>query len=126
MPSIAGAAKQIRAHLEQLGLTTVFVATDALLEEFEELQQHLQEYQVLRYEPSKVVKQTYKDGGVAIIEQIICSHARFFSGTYESTFSFRIQEEREIMGFPPDRTFSRLCGDDEQMCSQPSAWRIVF
>jgi hypothetical protein len=32
---------------------------------------------VLRYEPSKVVKQTHKDGGVAIIEQIICSHARY-------------------------------------------------
>lgn len=45
--------------------------------EFEELQHHLQEYQVLRYEPSEVVRQTYKDGGVAIIEQIICSHARY-------------------------------------------------
>jgi len=53
-------------------------------------------------------------------------YCRFFSGTHESTFSFRIQEEREIMGFPPDRTFNRLCGDDEQKCSQPSAWRIVF
>jgi len=49
----------------------------AIITEFEELQQHLQEYQVLRYEPSQVVKQTYKDGGVAIIEQIICSHARY-------------------------------------------------
>jgi peptide-O-fucosyltransferase len=126
VPSIAGAAKQIRTHLEQLDLTTVFVATDAPLEEFVELQRHLQEYQVVQYEPPAAVKQTYKDGGVAIIEQIICSHARFFSGTYESTFSFRIQEEREIMGFPPDSTFSRLCGDDEQKCSQPSAWRIVF
>ena len=45
--------------------------------EFAELQQHLQEYQVLRYEPPVAVKQTYKDGGVAIIEQIICSHARY-------------------------------------------------
>ena len=45
--------------------------------EFAELQQHLQEYQVLWYEPPAVVKQTYKDGGVAIIEQIICSHARY-------------------------------------------------
>jgi len=32
VPSIAGAAKQIRTHLEQLDLTTVFVATDAPLE----------------------------------------------------------------------------------------------
>ena len=45
--------------------------------EFAELQRHLQEYQVLRYEPPAAVKQTYKDGGVAIVEQIICSHARY-------------------------------------------------
>jgi hypothetical protein len=45
--------------------------------EFVELQRHLQEYQVLRYEPPAAVKQRYKDGGVAIIEQIICSHARY-------------------------------------------------
>lgn len=32
VPSIRGAAKQMKVHLEQLGLTTVFVATDALLE----------------------------------------------------------------------------------------------
>jgi peptide-O-fucosyltransferase len=49
----------------------------AIISEFEELQQHLQEYQVLQYKPPQIVKQTYKDGGVAIIEQIICSHARY-------------------------------------------------
>jgi peptide-O-fucosyltransferase len=32
VPSIEGAAKQTEAHLEGLGLTTVFVATDAPLE----------------------------------------------------------------------------------------------
>jgi peptide-O-fucosyltransferase len=62
--------------------------------------------------------------------QLISDHisfsCRFFTGTYESTFSFRIQEEREIMGFPPENTFNRLCGDGEQKCSQPSRWRIVF
>ncbi|XP_069692474.1 GDP-fucose protein O-fucosyltransferase 2 [Periplaneta americana] len=126
VPSIAGAATQLRQRLKELGLTTVFVATDAPDEEFEELQRHLSSFQVLRYTPAQVVKETYKDGGVAIIEQIICSHARFFIGTYESTFSFRIQEEREIMGFPEARTFNRLCGDAEKKCSPPTAWRIVF
>jgi len=52
--------------------------------------------------------------------------SRYFTGTYESTFSFRIQEEREIMGFPSDHTFNRLCGDNEKNCSEPSKWRIVF
>ena len=41
-----------------------------------------------------------QDGGIAIIDQLIASHAKYFIGSYESTFSFRIQEEREIMGFP--------------------------
>ncbi|KAJ8869067.1 hypothetical protein PR048_030628 [Dryococelus australis] len=113
--------------------------------EFEELKSHLVEYEVYHYKPSANVKKRYKDGGIAIIDQIICSHARhveqsftvskiffcltlhrFFVGTYESTFSFRIQEEREILGFPPDTTFNRLCGDEHKTCSKPSVWRIVF
>jgi len=48
-----------------------------------------------------------KKGGVAIIDQIICANARYFVGSKESTFSFRIQEEREIMGFDPKTTFDR-------------------
>lgn len=66
----------------------------------------------------------YKDGGVAIIEQIVCSHARHFIGTHESTFSFRIQEEREIIGFPVSSTFNRLCGSNKN-CEKPSKWLIV-
>lgn len=34
---------------------------------------------------------------------------RYFLGSIESTFTFRIQEEREILGFPVERTFSILC-----------------
>lgn len=126
IPSIEVAAHQIRKHLENLKLLTVFIATDSPNSEFEELQKHLSEYRVLRYKPSEIVRQTYKDGGVAIIDQIICSHARYFLGTYESTFSFRIQEEREIMGFDSHTTFNRLCGDNEKKCSKPSLWKIVF
>lgn len=68
----------------------------------------------------------YKDGGIAIIEQIICSYARYFIGTYESTYSFRIQEEREILGFPVESTFNRLCYDGSERCSKPSIWKIVY
>ena len=38
----------------------------------------------------------YKDGGVAILDQIICSHAKYFMGSYESTFSFRMSSKRSI------------------------------
>ncbi|PSN31421.1 GDP-fucose protein O-fucosyltransferase 2 [Blattella germanica] len=126
IPSLEGAALQIRNHLERLKLTTAFIATDAPATEFEKLQKLLPEYQILRYRPSEIVRQSYKDGGIAIIDQIICSHARYFIGTHESTFTFRIQEEREIMGFDSLTTFNRLCGDNEKKCSKPSVWRIVF
>lgn len=79
-------------------------------------------YKVLRYE----VRENYVDGQIAIIEQIICSYARYFIGTHESTFSFRIQEEREILGFPTESTFNRFCGDDEKDCQKPSVWKIVY
>lgn len=51
---------------------------------------------------------------------------RYFVGSYESTFSFRIQEEREILGFDPDTTFNRLCPDNDSDCEKPSIWKIVY
>lgn len=83
-------------------------------------------YTVLKYNPTAEITDKYKEGGIAIIEQIICSYARLFVGTHESTFSFRIQEEREILGFPVKNTFNRLCADAEVNCQQPSVWKIVY
>ncbi|XP_067003331.1 GDP-fucose protein O-fucosyltransferase 2 [Anabrus simplex] len=125
VPSLESAAEQLRDMLLELYLDTLFVATDAPVEEFIQLQLLLSEFTVVRYEPSQEVRLDYKDGGLAIIEQIICSHSRHFVGTHESTFSFRIQEEREIMGFSPESTFNRLCGTAVK-CEPPSKWRIVF
>lgn len=79
---------------------------------------------MVTYKPSKNVINKYKDGGVAIIEQIICSYGRHFIGTHESTFSFRIQEEREIIGFPISSTFNRFCGTNVK-CEKPSQWTVV-
>ncbi len=42
-------------------------------------QNHLEGYNVFRYTPTKEVHERYKDGGVAIIDQIIASHARYVS-----------------------------------------------
>lgn len=94
-------------------------------QEFDELTTLLSKYKILRYIPSQEVKTKYMDGGIAIIEQIICSHARYFIGTHESTFSFRIQEEREILGFPVESTFNAFCNDDKK-CSKPSIWKITY
>nr|CAD7398616.1 unnamed protein product [Timema cristinae] len=63
---------------------------------------------------------------VHLLKTLCDCHCRYFIGTYESTFSFRIQEEREILGFPPHTTFNRLCGDHQDVCTPPSKWRIVY
>ncbi|KAK9512059.1 hypothetical protein O3M35_000569 [Rhynocoris fuscipes] len=123
IPSIESASKQISQKLALLNLTTVFVATDAPKEEKFELKELMPNYTLVYYTPDDLDLIKFKDGGVAIIEQIICSYARYFIGSHESTFSFRIQEEREILGFPESTTFNRLCGTNND-CVQPSKWRI--
>nr|XP_033336378.1 GDP-fucose protein O-fucosyltransferase 2 [Megalopta genalis] len=125
VPTIKSAASQLRKKMDELGLIVLFVATDAIESEFNELKEYLTEYTVLRYIPSDYILNKFKDGGVAIIDQIICSHARYFLGTRESTFTFRIQEEREIIGFPSKTTFNTLCKDNKK-CSSTGQWKIVW
>lgn len=50
---------------------------------------------------------------------------RYFIGTYESTFTFRIQEDREIIGFPTKTTFNYLCRTKEK-CNFNGQWEIVW
>lgn len=50
---------------------------------------------------------------------------RYFIGTYESTFTFRIQEDREIIGFPTKTTFNYLCRIKEK-CNSNGQWEIVW
>ena len=57
-------------------LDTVFVSTDAPDQEFQEFKKHLPGFQVVKFIPNKETLQDHKDGGIAIIDQIICSHAR--------------------------------------------------
>ncbi|XP_033209833.1 GDP-fucose protein O-fucosyltransferase 2 [Belonocnema kinseyi] len=125
VPTIENAALQLKKKLEELKLKTIFVATDAENEEYEELKKYLEDYIITKFIPSEYVRNKFKDGGIAIIDQIICSYARYFIGTHESTFTFRIQEDREIIGFPSNTTFNRLCGK-EKKCSQGGKWEIVW
>ncbi|XP_061579709.1 GDP-fucose protein O-fucosyltransferase 2 [Cololabis saira] len=124
VPSLKGSVKTIRSLMKKHKLDKVFVATDADGEELRELKRLLPD--MVRFEPSKDDLELLKDGGVAIIDQWICAHARFFIGTSVSTFSFRIHEEREILGFDPKTTYNRFCGDTEKECEQPTHWKIVY
>ncbi|XP_010766071.1 GDP-fucose protein O-fucosyltransferase 2-like isoform X1 [Notothenia coriiceps] len=124
VPSLKGAVKKIRSLMKKHKLEKVFVATDADEEESKELRRLLPD--MVRFEPSNEDLELFKDGGVAIIDQWICAHARYFIGTSVSTFSFRIHEEREILGFDPKATYNRFCGDNEKECEQPTHWKIVY
>ncbi|KAM4626827.1 GDP-fucose protein O-fucosyltransferase 2 [Discoglossus pictus] len=124
VPSLKQAAAEIHSLMKKLDLKKVFVATDADREEMEELRKRIPE--MVRFEPTWEELELYKDGGVAIIDQWICAHARYFIGTSVSTFSFRIHEEREILGFDPKTTYNRFCGEKEKDCEQPTHWKIVY
>ena len=106
----------------------VFVSTDAPKKEFQELKEMLKKTDVeaFRYIPTEEVHRRCMDGGVAIIDQSICSHASYFLGSYESTFTFRIQEEREILGFTVKKTFDMLCADGKFDCEKGSVWKIEY
>ncbi|XP_038221065.1 GDP-fucose protein O-fucosyltransferase 2 [Zerene cesonia] len=128
VPSIKGTAKQIHKQIKQFNsyINTVFIATDADMTSLRQLELELTQlgYLVYYFKPSTADLDKYKDGGIAIIDQIICSHAAYFIGTHESTFTFRIQEEREILGHESRTTFNRLC-PDKGRCEKPSKWTIV-
>ncbi|XP_012226759.1 GDP-fucose protein O-fucosyltransferase 2 [Linepithema humile] len=125
VPTIKDAASQLQEKMEKLGLMVLFVATDAEQHEFEELKSYLSQYKVTKFVPSDYIIDKFKDGGIAIIDQIICSYARYFIGTHESTFTFRIQEDREIIGFASETTFNRLCKSNKK-CAAAGQWQIVW
>ncbi|XP_025413684.1 GDP-fucose protein O-fucosyltransferase 2 isoform X1 [Sipha flava] len=126
VPSIKETATQIKDKLNLLNnIDTVYIATDSSKEEFLELCEYLQDYKVFKFIADEETLNRYLDGGIAIIDQIICSQAIYFIGTSHSTFSFRIQEEREILGFPVETTFNCFCGDNNKECTQPTKWRLV-
>jgi peptide-O-fucosyltransferase len=81
--------------------------------EMNELRLLLKSVKMLSYIPSDEDLNEFKDGGIAIIEQLICAYSSYFIGTKDSTFSFRIQEEREILGAESTTTFNRFCNKDD-------------
>uniref|UniRef100_A0A336MYC3 GDP-fucose protein O-fucosyltransferase 2 n=1 Tax=Culicoides sonorensis TaxID=179676 RepID=A0A336MYC3_CULSO len=128
VPSLQSAAAQIKTKLKELNLGVVFIASDCTGNEFNDLKNYLKPYRVIKYKPeSKAQFDQLKDGGVAIIDQIICSHARYFIGTYESTFTFRIYEEREILGFEQHLTYNTLCKREDLInCEKNTPWTIIY
>uniref|UniRef100_A0A1I8MSN4 GDP-fucose protein O-fucosyltransferase 2 n=1 Tax=Musca domestica TaxID=7370 RepID=A0A1I8MSN4_MUSDO len=127
-PSLKSSALQVKYHLLNHNLSTVFLATDATAFEIKNFKSYIPRHRVVRFATEDLEqKSRIKDGGIAIVDQLICSHAHYFVGTYESTFTYRIYEEREILGFPKERTFNTLCKKSTmENCTQNSVWPIVY
>eukprot|EP00118_Oscarella_pearsei_P004603 m.19995 g.19995 ORF g.19995 m.19995 type:complete len:103 (+) comp27942_c0_seq1:1095-1403(+) len=86
---------------------------------------------VVHYHASDEDLRRFGDGGVAIVDQWICVNAQHFIGTEPSTFTFRINEDRSLLGFPNEATYNAFCGDgyedkigDEEGCHQPHPWPV--
>ena len=127
IPDLQSAADQLKRKCQEHEVNKVFLATDAPEREVEQLRNSLgNDINLVKYSPSNGVLQKYKDGGIAILDQIICSNAKYFLGSYESTFTFRIQEEREIRGFAVENTFDMFCKTGEFNCRKGSVWKIVY
>lgn len=127
-PSLRSVATQIKLKLNELQLDKVFVSSDCSRPEYKDLKSYLRRAKLYRFTADTFVERNaLKDGGIAIVDQIICSHARYFMGSQESTFTYRIYEEREILGFPKDATFNTLCkNEDGSDCEKNSVWPIVY
>lgn len=127
LPSLRSTANQIKRALVELGLHKVYLSSDCSGSEFHDMKAMLRGVSLYKFKPPWEYHVQLADGGLAIIDQIICSHARWFIGTFESTFTYRIYEEREILGFPTETTFNTLCKRDDLIdCQRNSIWPIRF
>lgn len=112
------------------GLSTVFIATDTTINEKQRIQLRANEYNIT---VTYFDREDLHPGEIAIIDQWIASHGRAFIGTFQSTFTFRVFEERQIMNFSPSSTHNLFCPDrlknsdeDDDCCSRPTIWPVKF
>ncbi|BFG00228.1 GDP-fucose protein O-fucosyltransferase 2 [Drosophila madeirensis] len=126
-PTLKSAAQQIKQLLRAFNASTVFLSTDATPYDLVQMRSMFHGFRFVHFQPeSNLQRQKLKDGGVAIVDQLVCSYARYFIGTYESTFTYRIYEEREILGFSKSSTFNTICKVVGGNCPRNAVWPIVW
>lgn len=85
-PTLRSAATQILHKLKALRLRTVFISSDCTGQEYQNFKSYLSRYHVKRFKPSSSVERDrLKPGGIAIVDQIICSHARYINDDDDGT-----------------------------------------
>lgn len=76
-PSLRAAATQIKTQATTHNLQTVFVSSDCTVQEYLDLKSYLPRLKVVKFIPATETERIHlKPGGIAIVDQIICSHAR--------------------------------------------------
>jgi peptide-O-fucosyltransferase len=95
----------IKSKLIELNCSIVFIASDGTLNEITTLISILQPHHVILYNQSHDNKYD-PNGQKIIIEQLICSQASYFIGTLISTFTLRIQEDRNLIGYDQSTTYN--------------------
>lgn len=76
-PTLRSAAKQISIKMTDLNLKKIFISSDCTGQEFYNLKSYLPRYRVVKFTPSSLEeREKLKPGGIAIVDQIICSHAK--------------------------------------------------
>ncbi|KAH8273441.1 hypothetical protein KR018_000614 [Drosophila ironensis] len=126
-PTLKSAAQQAKQLMRAYNVSSVFVASDATAYELMELKELFHRFRFVHFAPeSNAQRRELKDGGVAVVDQLVCAYARYFVGTYESTFTYRIYEEREILGFSQASTFNTFCKALGGSCSRNAVWPIVW
>lgn len=77
-PSIRAAGTQIKTKATTFGIKSIFISSDCTDEEYEDLRLFLPRLKLYRFSASTESHErvALKPGGVAIVDQIVCSHAR--------------------------------------------------
>lgn len=58
--------------------------------EIDELRLHLRGFDIFQFSPSQTFFDNFGDGGVAIVDQIVCSHSRYHDALTKSIKLFGI------------------------------------
>ncbi|PAA80316.1 hypothetical protein BOX15_Mlig023470g3 [Macrostomum lignano] len=124
-PSIGSAASQLIRLSRSLGLSTVFLATDDPEAESQLTEQLLKagaaDIRLVRFANSAAAE-SLTDGELAILDQIVGSHARHFVGSRASTFTYRLVEERSLLGFARSSSIGVFCKGVEDDCEPGTYW----
>lgn len=75
-PSLRAAATQIANRTRTLNLNVVFVSSDCTGQEYRDLKSYMPRLKLHRFRANWIHNESLNPGAVAIIDQIICSHAR--------------------------------------------------